>query len=98
LYLGRCVEKAPTRELFAHPMHPYTKALLSAILIPDISARDKPMEIIRGEVPSPVNPPLGCRFSGRCPHCTKACMGEDPTFREIATGHFVACPLAESLV
>ena len=97
LYLGRCVEKAPSRELFANPLHPYTKALLSAIPIPDISAHNKQMEIIRGEVPSPVNPPAGCRFAGRCPHCKEDCTGADPEFRNVGNDHYVACPYAEAL-
>lgn len=97
LYLGRCVEKAPSRELFANPLHPYTKALLSAIPIPDIRAYNKSMEIIHGEVPSPVNPPAGCRFAGRCPHCKDGCIGKDPEFRSVGNGHFVACPYAEEL-
>lgn len=97
LYLGQCVEKAPSRELFAHPMHPYTKALLSAIPIPDLSSRHKKVQVIHGEVPSPVNLKPGCRFAGRCPHCSEICTQEDPELRSISTNHYVACPLAEQL-
>lgn len=97
LYLGQCVEKASSRELFLHPVHPYTKALLSAIPIPELGARNKKNEVIHGEVPSPVNPKPGCRFAGRCPRCRKSCMEKDPVFREISKGHFVACDLAEEL-
>lgn len=97
LYLGQCVEKAPSRELFANPMHPYTKALLSAIPVPDLSARDKKVEVIRGEVPSPVNPEPGCRFAGRCPYCTDKCTEKDPELRQVSPGHFVACPYAATL-
>ena len=68
LYLGQCVEKAPSRELFAHPLHPYTKALLSAIPVPDLSSRHKKAQVIHGEVPSPGNLKPGCRLAGRCPH------------------------------
>lgn len=98
LYLGRCVEMAPSNELFANPMHPYTKALLSAIPIPDISMRNKKMAIIRGEVPSPVNPAPGCRFAGRCAHFRDGCTDTDPELRDVGNGHFVACPFAENLI
>lgn len=98
LYLGQCVEKAPSRELFAHPLHPYTKALLSAIPVPDLSARGKKAEVIRGEVPSPVNPEPGCRFAGRCPYCADKCTAQDPELRQVSPGHFVACPYAEALI
>ena len=97
LYLGQCVEKAPSRELFAHPLHPYTKALLSAIPVPDLSARNKKAEVIHGEVPSPVNPEPGCRFAGRCPYCTDKCTVKDPELLQVSPGHFVACPCAAEL-
>ena len=97
LYLGQCVEKASSKELFSNPVHPYTKALLSAIPVPELGARKKINEIIHGEVPSPVNPKPGCRFGGRCPHCRESCMGKDPVFREISENHYVACDLAEEL-
>lgn len=97
LYLGQCVEKAPSKELFAHPMHPYTKALLSAIPVPDLSARNKKIQVIHGEVPSPVNPEPGCRFAGRCPYCREECTAGDPAFRAVTPGHYVACPRAEEL-
>lgn len=97
LYLGQCVEKASSKELFSNPVHPYTKALLSAIPVPELGARKKKNEIIHGEVPSPVNPKPGCRFGGRCPHCRESCMEKDPVFREISENHYVACDLAEEL-
>ena len=97
LYLGQCVEKASSKELFSNPVHPYTKALLSAIPVPELGARKKKNEIIHGEVPSPVNPKPGCRFGGRCPHCRESCMKKDPVFREISENHYVACDLAEEL-
>lgn len=97
LYLGECIEKAPSRELFANPMHPYTKALLSAIPLPDLSMRNKKAHIIRGEVTSPIDPKPGCRFAARCEYACEACMMETPEFREVSPGHFCACPFAEKL-
>jgi len=93
MYLGNCVEQAATKEIFDNPLHPYTKALLSAIPIPDISMRNRKMEIIRGEVTSPINPVPGCRFASRCPYCTTACTGTDIPLKEVAPGHYVACTL-----
>jgi oligopeptide/dipeptide ABC transporter ATP-binding protein len=93
MYLGHCVEQAPTEELFAHAAHPYTQALLSAIPIPDLKFRDRPMEIIRGEVTSPINPKPGCRFASRCKSAKPECVGKDIERREIAPGHFVSCVL-----
>ena len=97
LYLGQCVEKAPSDELFENPMHPYTKALLSAIPVPSLSMRDKEIKVIKGEVTSPIDPKPGCRFAARCEFATDACLGKDPEFREISPGHFCACPFAEKL-
>ena len=97
LYLGQCIEKAPSRELFANPMHPYTKALLSAIPVPDLSMRSKKAHIIRGEVTSPIDPKPGCRFAARCEHACPECTGADPAFRELSPGHWCACPMAEKL-
>ena len=96
MYLGQIVEKAPSEELFANPLHPYTKALLSAIPKPNLASRDKAPELIRGEVTSPVNPAPGCRFAPRCPYCTEGCTGKDATtgLREVSRGHFVDCPFA----
>jgi len=96
MYLGQCVELAPTGELFAAPLHPYTKALMSAIPIPDLSARGKLKNLIKGEVTSPINPKPGCRFSARCSHCTAACTKEDIPLREVFPGHFAACRYCES--
>lgn len=93
MYLGQCVEQAPTSELFANPAHPYTKALLSAIPIPDLKYRDKSIEIIRGEVTSPVDPKPGCRFASRCESAQEACVGADIPQKEISPGHFVSCIL-----
>ncbi|MCI7814603.1 MAG: oligopeptide/dipeptide ABC transporter ATP-binding protein [Lachnospiraceae bacterium] len=94
MYLGQMVEKAPADLLFQNPCHPYTKALLSAIPIPD---PDYPIERIpmEGEITSPIDPPKGCRFAKRCPYATEKCVGEDLILREIEPGHFVSCILAE---
>jgi len=90
MYLGQTVEKAPTEELFAHPIHPYTKSLLSAIPIPRVGA-SKNRILIRGEVSSPVDPPNECRFATRCDFCTDRCTAASPPLREVSPGHFVAC-------
>ena len=92
MYLGKIVEKAKTKELFKNPLHPYTKALFSAALPahPDI-VRDE--IILAGEVPSPINPPSGCRFHPRCPSVMPHCAKIEPELKEIATDHLVACHL-----
>ena len=95
MYLGQCVEKAPSKELFANPRHPYTKALLSAIPIPSLSAREKKPELIKGEVSNPIDPKPGCRFAKRCPFCSEKCTAQDIPLKEIAPDHFVACVLAQ---
>ena len=93
MYLGTLVESAPTRKLFENPSHPYTKALLSAIpsLDPDDSGKAQKLE---GEIPSPVNPPPGCRFHTRCPLAEARCRTEIPEWRELSDGHSVACHFA----
>ncbi len=91
MYLGQCVERAPSDELFNNPIHPYTKALLSAIPVADLSQRDKKREIIRGEVVSPINPSPGCRFAPRCAHKSEGCKTEDATLREVSKDHWVSC-------
>ena len=91
MYLGQCIERAPTEELFAHPKHPYTKALLAAIPIPDPARRNQQREIIRGEVTSPIDPPPGCRFAARCPYATDECRGKPIELKEVSPGHFLAC-------
>jgi len=90
MYLGQCVEIAPSNELFKNPKHPYTKALLAAIPVPDISMRYKEIEIIKGEITSPVNPKPGCRFAARCPYAAEVCS-EPQELIEMSPGHFVAC-------
>lgn len=91
MYLGQCVELAPTNELFLNPVHPYTKALMSAIPIPDLSARNRLKNLIKGEVTSPIDPGPGCRFSSRCDHCTAVCAEGNIPLVQISPGHFVAC-------
>jgi oligopeptide transport system ATP-binding protein len=95
MYLGKIVEQAPTKELFRAPRHPYTRALMSAIPIPDPKVERQRM-ILEGDVPSPINPPSGCRFHTRCPHAQERCRAEVPLLRDIG-GSAVACHFAESL-
>lgn len=91
MYLGQCVELAPSDELFANPLHPYTKALLAAIPEPDLSKRNEDFVTIKGEVSSPINVKPGCRFAKRCELCTEDCTKQDPELREVSPGHYVAC-------
>ncbi|HYC47909.1 MAG TPA: oligopeptide/dipeptide ABC transporter ATP-binding protein [Burkholderiales bacterium] len=92
MYLGKIVEKAPTKELFSNPLHPYTKALFSAAL-PSHPDTTQDEIILTGEVPSPINPPSGCRFHPRCPAAMPQCAQTVPVEKEIAGGHTVACHL-----
>ncbi len=96
MYLGQIVESAPTRKLFSETAHPYTRALLSAIpsLDPDVRGHAQKLE---GEIPSPINPPPGCRFNTRCPHAQERCRSEVPEWREMSSGHHVACHFSEEL-
>jgi peptide/nickel transport system ATP-binding protein len=91
MYLGRIVESSPTGELFAAPNHPYTKALLAEV--PDIAVRRKSFVVIKGEIPSPLDPPPGCHFHPRCPQALARCREERPALREIAPGRWSACHL-----
>ena len=91
MYLGKCVEYASSEELFADPLHPYTRALLAAIPIPDLDERGKELQLIKGEVSSPINVKPGCRFAKRCEFCDERCMSENPPFVEAKPGHKVAC-------
>jgi oligopeptide transport system ATP-binding protein len=92
MYLGKIVELAPADELFENPQHPYTEALLSAVPIPDPEIR-RARIILPGDVPSPVNPPSGCRFHTRCMYAVERCSREEPPFEEVSPGHWVACPV-----
>ena len=90
MYLGNMVETAPSDEMFAHPLHPYTEALLNAIPTTDVKLSDGP-SVLEGDIPSPVNPPKGCKFHTRCKYCTEVCKQVVPQMQEIRPNHFVAC-------
>jgi len=94
MYLGKIVEKAPTEALFDDVRHPYTKALFSAVLMARPNQQDEEIEL-KGEVPSPLNPPSGCRFHTRCPYVMPRCSQEEPALRDVTPGHAVACHLFE---
>jgi peptide/nickel transport system ATP-binding protein/oligopeptide transport system ATP-binding protein len=94
MYLGKMVELTGREELFRNPLHPYTKALMSAIPIPDPTVK-RERTILKGDVPSPLNPPKGCRFHPRCPIAVDQCSQQEPEFKELSPGHWVACWLAE---
>jgi oligopeptide transport system ATP-binding protein len=102
MYLGRIVELSERDEVYDHPLHPYTQALLSAIPIPDPGKEEQRQRLIlEGDVPSPANPPQGCRFHTRCPYVTEICREEDPEFRNLGTEetpHYVACHHAEDFL
>ena len=94
MYLGKMVEMAPREELFRNPLHPYTQALMSAIPVPDPTAKRERI-ILPGDVPSPLNPPRGCRFHPRCPVAKDICSQEEPAFKEAVPEHWVACWLID---
>lgn len=90
MYLGNMVEYGSKREMFDTPLHPYTKALFSAIPIPDPDSKIKRI-VLQGDIPSPANPPKGCKFHTRCVECMSACKFKEPEFKDVGNGHFVAC-------
>ncbi len=94
MYLGKMVELTGRDELFRNPQHPYTQALMSAIPVADPRFKRKRI-ILRGDVPSPVNPPKGCRFHPRCPMAMDVCSQQEPEFKEVSPDHWVACWLME---
>jgi len=94
MYLGKMVELTTREDLFRNPLHPYTKALMSAIPVPNPRLK-RQRTILKGDVPSPLNPPKGCRFHPRCPVAIKKCSEEEPQFKELLPDHWVACWVAE---
>ncbi|MEK3855813.1 ABC transporter ATP-binding protein [Cytobacillus sp. FSL H8-0458] len=96
MYLGKVVEIAEKKEMFDSPLHPYTKALLSSIPVPDPTLK-RDRVILKGDVPSPIDPPGGCRFHTRCPFAAEKCKQEEPPLRELVNNHFVSCHFAETL-
>jgi len=90
MYLGKIVEIAPTRAIFAEPLHPYTEALLESVPVPDPTVK-KQRRVLGGDVPSPVDPPSGCRFHTRCPYAENRCRSEEPLLRSVGPDRLVAC-------
>lgn len=95
MYLGKLVELADGDKLYAQPLHPYTKALLSAIPIPEVGVKRERI-ILKGDVPSPLNPPNGCRFHTRCPYCKSICKEKEPLFKKVSPNHYVSCHLIDN--
>ena len=96
MYLGNLVELAESYELYRNPIHPYTKTLMSAVPIPDpVVTRARERMILEGDIPSPINPPSGCKFHTRCPYATERCKQEVPVFKDHGGGHYAACHLLD---
>ncbi len=99
MYAGRIAEIAPSNEVYERPRHPYTKALLSAVPIPDpVVQRERRREVLIGEIPNPIDPPPGCRFQTRCPMATDLCRTENPVLEQKSPGHWAACHYSDQLV
>ena len=96
MYLGKIVELADTEELFTNPKHPYTEALMSSVPVPDPKYSFQRI-LLKGSVPSPLNPPSGCHFHPRCHYTQDICRNEPPVYRDMGNHHFVSCHLADSL-
>lgn len=96
MYLGNMVEFAAADEIFRNRFHPYTKALLAAVPVPEVN-RDKKRQLLKGEITSPINPKPGCRFASRCPFASEICSSENPVLSELTPGHFVACHNVRSI-
>ena len=97
MYLGKVVERSATSDLYSEPLHPYTRALLSGVPAPDPElARKRDRIILIGDVPSPINPPSGCRFRTRCPIAVEMCSQKEPPLEEKRNNHWVACHLVEA--
>ena len=96
MYLGQCLEKCSSKELLLHPLHPYTKALLSAIKLPDIHKKNESI-LLQGELTSPINPKPGCRFAARCIYAKEICSRQEPEFKEVYKGHNVACHFVDDI-
>ena len=96
MFLGKICELGPTEEVYLHPKHPYTRFLLDAVPEPDPSLRGKEIRLLKGEPPSPADPPSGCRFRTRCPYATERCATEEPALREIGNVQ-AACHYAEGI-
>ena len=90
MYLGNLVEYGDKKDIFARPLHPYTQALFSAIPVPDPTAA-KNRIVLEGSIPSPANPPSGCKFHTRCRYCTQKCKEQVPVQKEVEKGHYVVC-------
>ena len=95
MYLGKIVEMGEASEIFNHPVHPYTKALLNAVPVPDPEEKERNWELLPGEIGDSVHPPKGCRFHPRCPYATDICSQREPSMQEtdIGSGHLSACPI-----
>ncbi len=99
MYLGKIVEMADRDEIYLHPLHPYTQALMSAVPVPDPDiAETRHRIILEGDIPSPANPPVGCNFNTRCPIAREICFQEEPSYREIKGNHWTACHFAEDFL
>ena len=96
MYLGKIMELTDSDTLYDHPLHPYTQALISAAPIPNPTVdRARERILLKGEIPSPIDPPMGCNFCTRCPRAVDRCFKEEPEFRDMGGGHMAACHLAE---